>query len=341
MNEREDVKKKGKIIMKINNQQLTPKQLLQLYKKINIKQNNKIEKSTLTSNLSNKLSLPPSLRKLDSSLQKIILRNWIQQDLPLKENDLQKLVSLIKNSNLNINNKQLIKAASFLAKNNLPLSSYLLKGTARFLNGKSSISQNLNNFPNLKEQLSVNLFHNPEQIKSELEQYFKNTGKILQQLVSSETKNNSNLKEQLMGQQAINARRDSLLFVEIPLFFTPQKDTPLPLFLKYSQSADNNADEKNRYSLEFIIELPSLGTIRAEVLIEKDKIYSSFKVSAEQTAELIEKYFPELQQRLSKKGFNALKPEIGEFQNEKPIMNFLNENYSEDDTTLHHINFKV
>ncbi len=327
--------------MKINNQQLTPKQLLQLYKKINLKQSNEIKKSTLNSNLSDKLSLPPSLRKLDPAVQKIILRNWIQQDLPLKENNLQKLVSLIKNSNFNIDNKQLIKAASLLVKNNLPLSTYLLKGTAHFLDDKSSISQNLNNFPGLKEQLSVNLFHNPEQIKSEVEQYFKNTGKILQQLVSSETENSFNLKEQLMGQQAINTRRDSLLFVEIPIFFTPQKDNPLPLFLKYSQSTDNNADEKNRYSLEFIIELTSLGTIRAEVLIEKDKIYSSFKTSTEQTAELIEKYFPDLQQRLSKKGLNALKPEIGKFQKENPILNFLNENYSEDDTTLHHINFKV
>src|SRR6056297_1803502 len=200
--------------MEINSQQLTPKQLLQLYKKINLNKNSEVKNSTLTSNSSNKLSLPPSIRNMDPTLQKLILQNWIQQDLPLKENDLQKLVSLIKNSNLNIENKQLIKIASFLVKNKLPLSIYLIKGANSFLDDKSSISQEINKFPNLKKQLSANIFHNPEQIKSELEQYFRKSGKILQQLFARETDNNSQLKTQLMGQQAINAKRDSLLFVE-------------------------------------------------------------------------------------------------------------------------------
>lgn len=328
--------------MKINNQQLTPKQLLQLYKEINLNNSSKVKKSTLVSNISNELVLPPSLGNLNPSLQKLILQNWIQQNLPLKENDLQKLVNLLKNSNLNIENEQLIKTASFLVKNKLPLSSYLIKGTALFLDGKSSMSQELSKFPGLKEQLAVNLFHNPEQIKSELEQYFQKSGKILQQLFAQETDKNSPLKKQLMGQQAVNARKESLLFVEIPLFFHSQKDNPLPLFLKYNQSAGNkNSTEQNRYSLEFIIELSRLGTIRAKILIEQKKIYSSFKASTERTVELIEKYFPDLQQRLSENGFNALTPEIKKFQEEKPIFNFLNDNFSEESTTLHHINFKV
>src|SRR6056297_118403 len=328
--------------MEINNQQLTPKQLIQLYKRFNLKNSNKVKKTALTSNLSNKLTLPPSMRSLNPSLQKLILQNWIQQNLPLKENDLQKLVSLIKNSNLNIENKQLIKTASFLVKNKLPLSSYLIKGTASFLDVKSSMSQELNKFPGLKEQLSVNLFNNPEQIKAKLEQYFEKSGKILQQLFAQDTENNSLLKGQLMGQQAVNARRESLLFVEIPLFLNPQKETPLPLFLKYSQSADNKISaKKNQYSLELIIELPSLGTIRAKILIEQKKIYSSFKASNERTAELIEEYFPDLKQRLSKNGFNALKPEIKEFQEERPIFNFLNENLAEESINFHHINFKA
>ena len=328
--------------MEINNQQLNPDQLLKLYKNIDSNINNAVKKETLSNNLSNKLFLTSSLRSLDSSLQKIILQNWIQQNLPLKENELQKLVGLIYNNSFNIDNEQLIKIASFLVKNNLPLSTYLIKGVAQFLERKSSISQEYNKSPELKGQLSVNIFNNPEQIKLELEQYFQKTGKILGQLFTQESDDNSKLKGQLIGQQAINARRESLLFVEIPLFFSKQKDTPIPLFLKYNQLTDNKSSvDNNKYSIEFIIELSNLGTIRARILIDQKKIYSSFKASTEQTFKLINKYFPNLQKRLSEKGFNALEPEIKKFQEEKPIFNFLNENFSEESTDFHHINFKV
>jgi len=328
--------------MEINNQQLNPDQLLKLYKNIDSNINNAVKKETLSNNLSNKLFLTSSLRSLDSSLQKIILQNWIQQNLPLKENELQKLVGLIYNNSFNIDNEQLIKIASFLVKNNLPLSTYLIKGVAQFLERKSSISQEYNKFPELKGQLSVNIFNNPEQIKLELEQYFQKTGKILGQLFTQESDDNSKLKGQLIGQQAINARRESLLFVEIPLFFSKQKDTPIPLFLKYNQLTDNKSSvDSNKYSIEFIIELSNLGIIRARILIDQKKIYSSFKASTEQTFKLINKYFPNLQKRLSEKGFNALEAEIKKFQEEKPIFNFLNENFSEESTDFHHINFKV
>ena len=328
--------------MEINNQNLTPDQMLKLYKKINKNKNISLTKTTLSKNLSSELVLPSSLRSLDPSLQKIILQNWLELNLPLKENDLKKLVNLIKNTSLNIENKQLIKTASFLIKNNLPLSTHLIKGVAQFLENKSSISQEINKTPELKGQLSVNAFNNPEQIKLELEQYFKKTGKILEQFFTQEQESNSTLKGKLIGQQAINARRESLLFVEIPLFFSKQKDTPTPLFLKYNQLTDNKSPvDKNKYSIEFIIELSNLGTIKARILIDQKKIYSSFKASTEQTVKLINKYFPNLQNRLSEKGFNALKPEIKKFQEEKPIFNFLNENFSEESTDFHHINFKV
>ncbi len=328
--------------MEINNQQLNPNQLLKLYKNIDSNKNNVAKKETLSNNSSNKLFLTSSMRSLDSSLQKIILQNWIQQNLPLKENELQKIVSLINNNSFNIDNEQLIKIASFLTKNKLPLSTYLIKGVAQFLESKSSISQEINKTPELKGQLSVNAFNNSEQIKLELEQYFQKTGKLLEQLFTQEQDSNSNLKGKLIGQQAINARRESLLFIEIPLFFSKQKDTPTPLFLKYNQLTDNKSSvDKNKYSIEFIIELSNLGTIRARILIDQKKIYSSFKASTEQTVKLINKYFPNLQKRLSEKGFNALEPEIKEFQEEKPIFNFLNENFSEESTDFHHINFKV
>jgi len=328
--------------MEINNQQLTLDQLIKLYKNIDFKKNNAIKKATLTSDLSNKLVLPSPLMNLNSSLQKMILQNWIEQNLPLKENELQKLVSLIKNNSLNIENKLLIKTASFLLKNNLPLSTYLIKGAAQFLDIKSSFSQEFNKFPELKEGLSVNVSHNSEQIKAELEQYFQKTTRLLQQLFTQETNNDSKLRGQLMGQQAINANKESLLFVEIPLFFTTQQDKSIPLFLKYNQLRDNkNSADLDKYSLEFIIELPNLKTIRAKILIEQKNIYSSFKASNKQTAELIDKYFPKLQKRLSEKGFNALIPEIEQIKEEEPVFNFLNENFSKKPTSLHHINLKV
>ena len=188
---------------------------------------------------------------------------------------------------------------------------------------KKSAEQNtqISELKNLLSKLVIPLNHSTEDIKHRLQEYqagLKQLFSLAAEATAEKTNNNEQLKNilgHLRGQQALNFQNQTqqtelLLMLEIPLFFHENQSlSPLHLqIFKQNSGSKSEEDDKTSFKICFVIELPELGAIKAEVVIQNKLIKPRFLSENQQARQLIAKNFELLSEKLLSLGYNVSSP---------------------------------
>ena len=265
------------------------------------------ENKTLT-----KTRLISLLDTLSPEKQRLILNTLSRLNLPLQENTLIKLINLLENSTLDLNQRTIVNSFSFLSKEGLPILPGLIQGVGQNIDQEYSMVFNLLNrieLPeNIKEQLSLVLSPNSKEIAKKLTKYPDILKTVINQY-HQKNDQNPELLNQLIGELLINNQNEGpLLALEIPIFW-PENEQTVPFFLHIWKQEEKNSDtssNRKEYNLKMDIKLVKRGIIKANIKVVGTQIKTLFQTDTSQTANLIRQNINILENQLEKLNYNLI-----------------------------------
>lgn len=283
-----------------------------------------------------------ALDQLPAEIRQEFLQTWLSSQLALDPSTIMPLLEILQNSENTQIQKQIIAAAAFLKRQNLPLRQFFLRPladltavseqtaaadkdiTADFNISLAALMEQINSLLQQGDREKAGIFFRtlPGELDQLLENLFHMTD-ISDQDRSLDTgglkPGENQLLSSLLGIKLLNLAEEAgdrgnlRLYLEWPPL--PFEKVSERFILRVSSRKKKREDQQDQedgeiYNLNFIIKLPSLGKVRADVQVQRLNIRLDFTVTNQDTEELLAEKYQLLEKRLSNAGFDVKEPAI-------------------------------
>ncbi len=286
-----------------------------------------------------------ALDQLPAETRQEFLQTWLSSQLALDPETIMPLLEKLQNVENTQLQKRIIAAAAFLKRHNLPLRQFFLRPLSGLTEGSEQDSTISENIENISASFNISLEEVMENINPLLQQgnqmeagnFFSTLPAELDQLLehlfdltdmANQDRSLSNgglrpgenqLLSSLLGLKLLNLAEEAgnqgnlRLYLEWPPL--PPKKVEEQFILRVTsrqkkQEEQREEDQIEIYNLNFIIKLPQLGKIRADVEVQQQNIQLEFTVTKEQTENLLKQKYPQLEEKLSSAGYDVQEPLI-------------------------------
>ncbi len=289
-----------------------------------------------------------ALDQLPAEVRQEFLQTWLSSQLSLNPETIMPLLEKLQEADNIPRQKQIIAAAAFLKRQNLPLRQFFLRPLADLTSSpdqasplSEAISDSFNlSLAELMEQIipllqqqnqpaAENFFSSlPEELDQLLEQLF-NLSNMTAEDASLDSgglqPRENQLLSSLLGLKLLNLAEEAgsqgklRLYLEWPPL--PPGKTEEQFILRVSSRQEQPEKQQQQdhqteiYHLNFIIKLSRLGKIRADVQIYQQDMQIDFTVTNNRAEKLLAEKFPELEERLKNTGYEIQEPAINLAEN--------------------------